>query len=93
MGKKQAVVVHRGFWETLPNLKQVEYKKAEVAWFVYDLRLNRATNRYKLIHYDTVYTLFQSALTAITVADPGPVNDFLDHIREKLAAKLLRDKK
>jgi Restriction endonuclease NotI len=87
--KKQAVVVHRAFWEKLPDLAPVGRDRAEVAWFIYDLRLNPKTNRYKLARHSTVYTLFQSALSAITVADPGPVDEFEDRLQRKLAAKLL----
>jgi hypothetical protein len=87
--KKQAVVLHRGFWETLPNLTPVERENGEVAWLIYDLKLDETTNRYKLVQHQVVYTLFQTALTTITIASPGSVDAFVKNIQGKLATKLL----
>jgi hypothetical protein len=86
--KKQAIVLHRAFWETLPNLTPVDREKGEVAWLIYDLQLNRETNRYKLVRSNVVYTLFQSALTTITIANPGPVDEFMGQLQRKLDKKL-----
>jgi len=36
--KKMAVVVHRGFFDELPELETVNEEQAEIAWFVYDLK-------------------------------------------------------
>jgi hypothetical protein len=86
--KKQAVVIHRGFWETLPNLTPVEREKGEVAWLIYDLKHDEITNRYKLVQHQVVYTLFQTAITTITIANPGPVDTFVKSLQGKLASKL-----
>src|SRR3989442_6243703 len=37
--KKSAVVLNKGFFDTLPPLKRVSPKDAEIAWFIYDLKL------------------------------------------------------
>jgi hypothetical protein len=86
--KKQAVVLHRGFWETLPNLAPVEREIGEVAWLIYDLQFDEQSNRYKLVRHQVVYTLFETALTTITIASPGPVDAFVKNLEGKLAAKL-----
>ena len=39
-GKKMAVVVHKGFFDQLPRLKEVRESNAEIAWLVYDFEHN-----------------------------------------------------
>jgi hypothetical protein len=38
--KKIAVVLKRTFFATLPTLKQVPKDEADIAWFIYDLKLH-----------------------------------------------------
>lgn len=87
-GKKSAVALDRAFFETLPDLDQVEKSKAELAWFVYDLILNNKNNRYELNRCKTVYTRFSDSLRQITVSKPGRVEDFIDVLQAKLDEKL-----
>ena len=37
--KKSVVVLNKGFFDTLPPLKRVSPKDAEIAWFISDLKL------------------------------------------------------
>ncbi|WP_135480865.1 NotI family restriction endonuclease [Candidatus Chloroploca mongolica] len=88
-GRKMAVAVDRGFFETLPTLSQVSKDQADVAWLVYQLQASDDQGRYKLVHSQTVYTQFTSALQRITNADPGSENDFLKLLQRKLDEKQL----
>lgn len=87
-GKKTAVALNRRFYETLPNLEEVEREQAEIAWLIYDLQHDAARNRYQLTRYKTIYTQFGPALDKITRSEAGQVTQFLDHLQEKLDEKL-----
>lgn len=86
--KKTAVALDAGFFATLPALKQVPKNQAELAWFVYDLDLDKKRNRYILIRKRTVYTEFESALDQITKSEPGDMKEFVALLQEKLNEKL-----
>ncbi|NWF69901.1 MAG: hypothetical protein HXY40_12520 [Chloroflexi bacterium] len=86
--KKQAVALHRTFFETLPTLPEVSVGDAEIAWLVYDLALDVTQNRWRLTRHKTVYTRFEAALRRITVPEIGPLSAFLEHLQMRLDAKL-----
>jgi hypothetical protein len=86
-GRKQAVAVDSSFFNTLPTMMEVDKSEAEMAWLVYDLQLDQY-NRYRLIRSKTVYTRFDIALDKITRAEAGDIQDFMEHLQEKLDAKL-----
>lgn len=85
-GKRQAVAVDRAFFATLPSLPEAPPSQAEVAWLIYDLIHDSTTNRYRLTHVQTVYTSFETALTRITVAEPPPLDTFLQQLQTRLDA-------
>lgn len=87
-GKKQAAALHAPFFETLPALPEVPPEKAEVAWFLYDLKMNEERQVYDLVHTRTVYTAFEPALLKITTPKPSQLSDFVQQIQEKLDYKL-----
>jgi len=84
--KKIAVALNRSFFETLPELKRVEKENAEIAWLVYDLKLE--AGRFQLEKVDTVYTEFQPALLTITQPVPGRLEDFISVLQAKLDEQL-----
>ncbi len=86
--KKQAVALQTSFFETLPKLKEARKSKADIAWLLYDLKLDKKTNRFKLTQNKIVYTEFESALMQITTAEPGKIEDFIDVLQQKLDEKL-----
>ncbi|MDX2042176.1 MAG: NotI family restriction endonuclease [Acidobacteriota bacterium] len=86
--KKQAVALHRGFYDTLPRLPVVEPEEADMAWLVYDLNYNPKNNRYELCQDEIIYTKFQPTMLKITTADPGNVTDFVGLLQSKLDEKL-----
>lgn len=86
--KKQAVVLQKSFFETLPQLKEVPPSEADVAWLLYDLKLDPKTNRYKLVQDKIVYTEFEQTLKQITTAESGQIKDFIEVLQQKLDEKL-----
>jgi Restriction endonuclease NotI len=86
--RKQAVAVDSSFFNTLPTMMEVDKSEAEIAWLVYDLQLDQQQKRYKLTRFRTVYTRFDTALDKITRAEAGDVENFIEHLQEKLDTKL-----
>lgn len=86
-GKKQAVVIHSGFFDTLPPFERVEREEADLVWLVYDLVPN-LDGRLQLHRHDTVYTRFHPTMLKVTTADPGRVDEFVSHLQAKLDEKL-----
>lgn len=82
--KKQAVAIHRGFYETLPVLAEVKQAEADIAWLVYDLAPDEQSQHYHLKLRQTIYTLFRPALDQITTPEPGPVEEFIGHLQVRL---------
>lgn len=87
-GKKQAVAVDVNFFNTLPHMEEVQPNKAEMAWLVYGLQYDSQQNRYRLTRVKTVYTQFNIALSRITTAETGSVQDFMNQLQERLDTKL-----
>ncbi|MBI3020739.1 MAG: hypothetical protein HYY59_01915 [Candidatus Omnitrophica bacterium] len=86
--KKIAVALNKGFFKTLPRLKQVKPAAADIAWFVYDLQHSRTQNCYTLVRHQTVYTKFNESLDRITRSEAGDVKNFIEHLQEKVDEKL-----
>jgi len=82
--KKMAVALHREFYNTLPKLPRVAPESANLAWLVYDLGYDDTQGVYQLAHSQTIYTQFKPALDTITMPEPGPVEDFLENLQNKL---------
>ena len=87
-GKKAVVALNAGFFNTLPTLEEVEPARADIAWMVYDLRHDATHNVYALERCKAVYTRFDTALSKITVSEPGNVQDFVTLLQNKLDEKL-----
>jgi hypothetical protein len=86
--KKQAVAIHRNFFNTLPRMAEVEPQEAELAWLIYDLTHDETRNIYQLQRGQIVYTQFESAMLKLTTAEAGPVEHFVEHLQSKLDEKL-----
>jgi hypothetical protein len=82
--KKMAVAIDRKFFESLPKLKEINSKKADIAWLVYDLERSAETEPYKLTQHKTIYTEFAPALDIITRTEAGPVENFIKVLQGKL---------
>jgi len=87
-GKKQAVVLQKRFFQTLPQMPSVNAEGADIAWFLYELKKEPKENRFKLVQEEVVYTEFEPALDRIIRPEPGNVKDFIEVLQEKLDVQL-----
>jgi hypothetical protein len=87
--KKQAVVLHKAFWDTLPKPPTVSREDAEVAWFIYDFEKVPSENRYDLSLVETVYTRFEPALLEITSSESGPEDRFKAELQKRLDKEMV----
>ncbi len=91
-GKKIAVALNKSFFVTLPSLKQVPKRDADIAWLIYDLKLlmekNKGPGGYYLTKVDEAFTQFEPALLSITTPSSGRVEDFIKLLQEKLDEQL-----
>lgn len=86
--KRTAVALHKGFFDTLPILEEVNKKDADIAWMIYDLKNNTKENRYVLERYKIIYTKFNESLLKITTSEAGDMKEFIGHLQEKIDKKL-----
>jgi hypothetical protein len=84
--KKQVIAVQKGFFETLPELPQVERNQAEIAWMLYDLE--RQDERFNLVLSDVIYTEYWAAINRISTPEAGKLEDFIEVLQQKLDDKL-----
>jgi hypothetical protein len=84
--KKIGVAINKCFFDTLPSLKKVDRKDADIAWFIYELEpvSDGKSEHYQLVKTDVVYTEFEPALLTITTAIPGSIENFVRILQEKL---------
>ncbi len=86
--KKQTVALQKSFFDTLPSLPTVSKEKADIAWFLYDLILDKESKQYNLTLVDTVYTDFESALFRVTTPEPGELSNFINILQDRLDERL-----
>ena len=86
--KKQCVAIQKCFYDTLPNLPQTDKEHADIAWFIYDLVLDKKDMRYHLKLIDTIYTEFQPALETVIFTKPGEMTDFVSLLQGKLDERI-----
>lgn len=55
-----------------------------MAWFLYDLKLDKEQNKRNLVLVDTVYTEFETALVKISTPEPGDISCFIDILQNRL---------
>ena len=82
--KKQTIALQKSFFDTLPNLPTTNKSKAGIAWFLYDLKLDKKQNQNTLVLVDTVYTEFEAALSRVTTPEPGNISAFINIIQTRL---------
>ena len=82
-------LIFKGFFNTLPKLPEVPKEKADIAWMIYDLKPPTTDGEhYELFRDRIVYTRFEPALNQITKSRPGKMEDFINHLQEKVDEKL-----
>jgi hypothetical protein len=85
--RKIAVAVQREFFATLPVFPEVDPAEADLAWLIYDLNHDPASNRYNLQRAAVVYTLFKPALTVFTVPPVTDEQRFLADLQRRLVGR------
>jgi hypothetical protein len=87
-GKKIAVAISRGFFETLPDLEMIDQAEADIAWFVYDLIKDEDEKRFRLHRHAIVYSRFAHSLDRITRSEPGDIGAFVEQLQQKVDERL-----
>lgn len=82
--KKQTVALQKSFFETLPSLPTTTKAKADIAWFLYDLKFDKEQKQNNLVLTDTVYTEFEPALLRVTTPEPGDISNFINILQNRL---------
>ena len=86
--KKLAVALDSAFFETLPNLEEVNKEAAEIAWLIYNINHDSTNNKFNLGLNKIVYTKFEQTLNKITKSEAGDVKDFINTLQAKLDERL-----
>ena len=86
--KKICVALNKSFFHTLPELTQVRREDADIAWLIYDLKLDNKTNKYNLSRDKEVFTKFEDSLLKITQTQSGDINRFIKLLQSKVDKKL-----
>ena len=85
-GKKSAVALNQGFFNTLPTLPRVAKEDAEIAWMIYDVEpAGGAESPFELVRKDVVYTRY---LPAEQIREPQPEPEPMERFEGRLAAYL-----
>ena len=87
-GKKQAVALQTSFYATLPSLPEVDQSDSDFAFFLYELVLNKKSNKFELTLEYTIYTKFSIILEHWGKFEAGSVSDFTKEVQSKLKKKL-----
>ncbi len=83
-GKRQAVVLQKSFFETLPEMPRVKPETADIAWMLYDLKENSERSRFVLTREDVIYTKFEPALERFVEPEPGDIDEFVNLLQTRL---------
>jgi hypothetical protein len=86
--KKYAVVVHSGFYNSLPRLPALNKEDSDIVWLIYDLKYNKKDNKFNLVSVKEKYTAFKPVLNKITRAHGGAIDNFIESLQNKLDQKL-----
>lgn len=84
-GKKMAVVVDIGFWESLWPMRQAKHiTNADIVWFVVGYEEDAKAGRYRLKKHEIFLTTLEDAVEGLTGGIPVSLDEFEKSIRGKL---------
>jgi len=86
--KRIAVAIDKSFFSTLPTLEKVDPASADIAWLVYDLKLDSEKKIYTLVNHEIVYTKFSESMEKIYGLELGDVSDFVKELKKKMGNSL-----
>jgi hypothetical protein len=78
--KKMAVALYNSFFKKLPELPEVEEKNADMAWFIYDLSLDKTSNTFTLQKVKTKYTRYDAIMNDDTNIPECSLNKFKEYL-------------
>jgi hypothetical protein len=80
-GKKSAVALNTGFFNTLPKLPEVSKEQADIAWLIYDLKPPEKDGmHYELFRERIVYTKHLDAPADFQFNESEPLEKFERHL-------------
>ncbi|MDP1851486.1 MAG: NotI family restriction endonuclease [Candidatus Planktophila sp.] len=82
-GKKQAIVIDKPFFETIPTFPTCLKEEADLAWFIYELHPN-GENKFNLKLSKTIYCKFLDMIDIINTPQPALLEDFMTYLDGKL---------
>lgn len=85
-GKKSAVALNQGFYDSLPALPEVAKEDAQIAWLIYDVAPSTGIGKHhQLVRKKVVYTRY---LPADKIKLPMPEPEPIAHFERRLATLL-----
>ncbi len=89
-GKKMAVIIDQGFWESLGEMRETrELSNSEIVWFVVSLESSTSGN-FSLRPAEAHFTTLAHAVEGLTGGTPMSQERFENQIRERLALDTAR---
>lgn len=83
-GKKMAVVVDKGFWESLSEMREVkDLSNAEIAWFVVSFS-DSVGGHFSLQRHAVHFTTLSNAVEGLTGGTPMSLENFENEIRARM---------
>jgi hypothetical protein len=87
-GRRMAVAIDAAFFDSLPAMREVGSRTADLVWLVYELQPDASTGRLHLTNTKSVYTDLRETIAAMTEPEIGPEKPFLELLQRKLKEKL-----
>lgn len=87
-GKKQAVVVDKPFFDTLPVLTPCSVDVADLCWLIYQMNDNKKLGRYTISLNQRLLTGFGPTMKTLNNPEIGKAEDFIESLDKKLAVEL-----
>jgi len=82
--RKTAVAIDEAFYRTLPKMKKVAMKDANLLWMVFDLVKDTNTGQFKLTLSKLHPTRFDEAMERITIPEIGAEEPFVKELSKRL---------
>ena len=86
--KKQAVIIDRSFYETIPIKPSSNNRLADLCWFVYEHSLSQETNKFEIKLFKKIYEDFEDSMKRIATPKAGNIDTFIADLEKKLAIEM-----
>lgn len=85
-GKRQAVAVNKGLWDTMPEMTECAEENSDLVWLVYDLVEDGGRRTLQLC--EKLYSTYQDAMQEVTRPVLSSPDDFVAKLQERLDKQL-----